>query len=128
VLLGTIFLRNPHMHWHEKFVIVPVAMVLAFAALFGGTFWTYSHWPPKFLFHLDSGSYSNPPCCWQAVGCGGLSPSDYGLFRCRTSQQISAAGNSHMTSTLTAGSEAFHTCSDLKAYSLDSGASSQLGI
>lgn len=113
LLLGIVFLRNPHLHWREKYIIIPAALALACCALFGGIFWTFTHWPPKYMFHLESRTYTNPPCCWQVADCHGLRPSDYEMFKCK----MSSGGNidGHITSTLTADGIEFDTCSAMEA-------------
>jgi hypothetical protein len=49
VILGIIFLRNPCLKCHEKYVCIPIAVVAALIGIGGGTVWVFSHWPPKFV-------------------------------------------------------------------------------
>jgi hypothetical protein len=47
LLLGIIFLRNPILKWREKYILVPLAVLVATIFLGGGTYWVFTTWPPE---------------------------------------------------------------------------------
>ena len=114
--MGIIFLRNPNLEWHEKYIVIPSAVVFGIVFLLGGTIWVFSHTPPAYALHLEFKSYKGRPCCWQVLLCDGLDKDDYELFTCKSSTWESDEWGDLTKSTLKAGGVAYDTCDAMKDY------------
>lgn len=116
VCLGIIFLRNPSLEWHEKYIILPLAYLAAIFFVIGGTAWVFAQWPPEYVFHLEFKKYSGRPCCWQVLRCSGLKEKDFNLFKCKTAKVDTSYGEL-TKSTLWADGRLYDNCPDMLNYS-----------
>jgi|MDTB01.1.fsa_nt_gb membrane associated rhomboid family serine protease len=117
VCLGIVFLRNPNLEWHEKYIILPLATLACAFFVVGGTSWVFAQWPPEYVFHLEFKKYSGRPCCWQVARCDGLNENDYNLFKCKTTTVDTDNYGKLTKSSLWANGRLYDTCADMKNYS-----------
>jgi rhomboid-related protein 1/2/3 len=120
LLLGIMFLWNPVVTRFEKYIMLPAAIIGAVTFAGFGSYWVFSHFPPKEIFgHSFPSQYSNPPCCWQVSDCAGLDVDYYGNFVCSSwLERVESESRSEVISShLIAHDNMISSCSEMKSVS-----------
>lgn len=110
LLLGIIVLYSPIWKRYKRCVVVPLAMLLFVTAVTGSIYWIAAHDTPTYLFHLETRTFENKPCCWQVMECEGLA--GYDQFQCKTTDSDS----DHVLSEVKAGNVLMRSCSQMLNY------------